>query len=575
MLDTLLGFKSESGWVNKNPADDYWYTSRCVETSSGEDISESASLGIPAVYACVSKVSKTLASLPVNVVETATKDGKRTSTRVDHALGELLAGSVSTEANAMTFRQALSGNHELWGRAYAQIDWRNNGRTREPARLTLLESRYTEMKRDRDTGDIVFDYKNGSIREILPADRVWHVPGFSLNGLEGLSVIGLNREALGLAKATRQFASSFFGNGAWAGGFFTRPLEAPELSPQAGEAFIQDINEKFRGAKKAFGFGLLREAMEFKQIDMPFEDAMFMNMMKCTRVDVCGMFDVPLIMIGDGEFSTYSNTEQADIAFSKHSMLPRCKRIEMSAHERFFAGTNLKLKHNLAGLERGDYKTRIEGYAKGRQWGLYSINDIREMEDLPPVDGGNTYLEPLNMKPVGQPFPVKDMPEQQALETVVVPHNYATATIPQQGAPHPKENAPSALDIVRPMIEHAAERIASRQCKAASTAWKKHARDGRDDTFAEWADKFFVAHAEIVYGELQPILEAYHRAGGNEIIDAQAWAGVLCREWQGEVGGDPIAAEEVVKEWKCSLANTLTSHICEILKPKEDNHGHE
>ena len=384
MIDSLLGLapQAASGWVNKPATDDYWYSPREIGTGSGAKITEDSALAITTVFACTAKVAKTLASLPVSVVE---KTG-RVRTPVDHPLEELLTGAANDESSGLTLREAIQANLELWGNAYVVIDWHT--RTREPRQLTLIPSRDIDVDRNED-GELVYLYRPTSgAAEAIPADRMWHIPGLSLNGITGLSTVAYNRESLGLTLATQQFGSAFFGNGAWAGGFFSRPAEAPPLTPEAGNKFLAEINEKFRGASKAFGLGLLREGTEFKQIDIPMEDAMFLTTRKFQRVEICGMFDVPPTMIQDYEHSNYKNSEQAALDFQQMGLLPRIVRLEMSARRRFFNGTKLQLKFNLAGFVRADFKTRMEGYAIGRNWGLYSANDCRAMEDLNPIPGG-------------------------------------------------------------------------------------------------------------------------------------------------------------------------------------------
>jgi HK97 family phage portal protein len=428
---------------------------------------------------------------------------------------------------------------------------------------------------NRDTGGYFFQYDSGSGKDYYPSSDVWHIPGISMNGAFGISVIAHNREALGLSVATTQFGNAFFGNGAWAGGFLTSPLGAPELSPAKAEEFLASINEKFRGASKAFGLGFLREGIEFKQLDMPMEDAMFLDTRKFQRVEICGMFDVPPIMIQDTEKSTYSNTEQADIAFAKHSILKRLRRIESSAKQTFFKNTKLSLKFNLSGLERGDFKTRHEGYNIGRNGGWYSINDIRAMEDMNPIENGDTYLEPLNMWPVGQPRPVPTQQQAAAVETVTIPHSYPATSVESAVIVPPLVKVAIALDakaIIMPPLKQVAEEIAVRQCKAAKTAWIKHARDGRTGSFSEWADKFFVQHAEVFCAKLEPIIESLIAATGEKAkATAEELAGELCREWQLQMTANDIAAGEIIEQWKVGLADEITSHICEILFNVEDN----
>lgn len=565
MLDKLLGFVA-SGWVNKPASDDYWYQPRGAETTSGADIDEDSAMAIATVFACVSKICKTLASLPVDVVE---KVSPRQRNPVDHPLEELLDGKANDESSGFTIREAMEANIDLWGKTFVQVNYRG----REPDSLAVLPSRDTELRRDEDGKPFAY-YRPE--REVIPWDRLWYVPGLSTNGLAALSPVAYNRESLGLAMTATQFGAAFFGNGAWAGGFFSRPLDAPELSLAKGEEFLSSINEKFRGARKAFGFGLLREGMEFKQIDMPFEDAMFLGTRQFERVEICGMFDVPPPMIQDYSHATYSNTEQADLAFAKHSMLPRCIRIEKSARAKFFSGTKLQLKHNLAGLVRGDFKTRMEAYALGRQWGIWSINDCRAMEDLNPIDGGDEYLTPLNMISVGQQRPTQIPATAELVKEIasgLAEHNVFQGVSLQK----PDETPPDWSEVLKPGIQHAAERIVTKQTKATLGAWTKHAKNGRRETFTEWADGWFVQHAEHVRSELEPIWASWESATGFQPDRAaRDLAGELCREWQLAVVESLDAADGVpglVDLWKVELAGRITEAVCGALRTEELSHA--
>ncbi|HUT92906.1 MAG TPA: phage portal protein [Thermoguttaceae bacterium] len=574
MLDTLLGLcrADGSGWVNKDPADDYWYGPRGIETISSADISEDSAFRITTVFACVAKISKTIASLPVDVVE---KTGPRERAPVEHPLEDLLDGEANGDASGMTLREAMQANLELWGSAYVFVDW-SVGRRNEPYRLTLIPSReIVDIKRDNETGSLLFIHRDGGRRDAIKAADMWYTPALSINGVTGVSTVGYNREALGLARATSDFGNAFFGNGAWAGGFIQQPLEAPPLSETAGQALVDGINEKFRGARKAFGFGLLREGLEFKQIDMPFEDAMFLSTREFQRIEICGMFDMPPTMIHDNTHSTYSNSEQADIAFQKHSIAPRVVRIERSARRRFFIGTKLYLKHNMAGLLRGDFATQSNGFALGRQWGWFSANDVREAIDRNPIKGGDTYLEPLNMIPVGQTQPVPAGPSGMvpSFEPIAVAHSFPAAAIPAPEAPA-SSPTPDAMAIVLPAIEHAADRIASRQCRAIQSAWKKHARDGRRDTFEAWVDKFFVQHAEITGAELEPAFLSWEAASCEPpMLAASVVAGNMSRHWQAAVATafeSPMGVPVLIDEWKHGLASEIVGGVCRILEPEDE-----
>ena len=557
--DTLDRIYSGSRWVSKGPADDYWYEPRGLDTDAGVDINEEGALAISTVYACVTKIAKTEASLPVQVVE---RVDERTRTPVDHPMTELLTTAVNDDATGLTARESASANRELWGASHYYVDW--NQKTKEPARLTLLPSRDMDQPRRDDDGSLYWVYRPPGEQPFpIPAEKMWYIPGFSLNGITGVSTVAYNRHLCGVAKAAEQFKGAFFKNGAWAGGFVKRAQEAPTLSQAAGERWLASLNEKLRGASKAFGFALLREGMEFQQIEMPFKDAVFLDTAKPSRIAICGWFDMPLIMIQDDEHSTLRNTEQADIAFAKHTMLARLNRIETSARKRFFQGTKLRLKFNLAGLVRGDYKTQMSGFALGRQWGIYSINDCRALLDMNPVDGGDERLTPLNMAIVGAPRPAMiASPQGDDDDQALLPAS------PPMALPPPVPPRPDPLKTLGPAMEHAAEVIANRQCKAATTAFQKHAKNATPDAFRAWVESFFSAHAKIVRNEFEPIFRGYEEATGKRLkTTAQDAAEEYCNQCrEALLAGleEPGDVPKLIEAWKETLAAGIVERLCNL-----------
>ena len=138
--NTLDRCYAASGWVSKPPSDDYWYEPRGIETVAGEDIDEDTALSITTVFACVAKIAKTEASLPISVVE---RTGPNERKPVDHPLAELLTTAANEETTGLTARETSAANRELWGGSHYWVDF--NQRTKEPVRLTHIPAREMDI----------------------------------------------------------------------------------------------------------------------------------------------------------------------------------------------------------------------------------------------------------------------------------------------------------------------------------------------------------------------------------------------------------------------------------------------
>lgn len=478
------------GWMNKPASSDYWYGPRGTSVA-GVNVDEDTAMTFTTFYACVNKLSKTVATLPVHTYE---RTGPDTREPVQHELEELLNGQANEDSLGLTVREAMMANVLVWGRGYWEIVYANGGR--RVSELYHLDARRVRPMVGED-GKRYYEYRpeGAAVPDVLPASRVLHIPGLSLNGTDGLSVVGYNRLAIALGLAATKFGAAFFGNGAWAGGFVKRSRDADKTNPltrEKAEEFLHSLNEKFRGPDKAFGFGLLREDMEFQQLEMPFEDAMFLGTRRFTREDICGLLDVPPSKIHDHSHSTFSNVEHLDIAWAKDSILPWCVRMESAWKAKFFRGSSLYAKHNLAGLMRGDLASRMEAYAKGILNGIWSINDVRQMEDMNPIPGGDEHYRPLNVGRVGDSFEVPTTGGAGAdgagiMDMLARMLGSQSGAVPDADG-HRERLIARALpgpdaEAWRPMLVDASKRVVGKEVKAVANAYKRRAKEDTADGF--------------------------------------------------------------------------------------------
>jgi len=242
--------------------------------------------------------------------------------------------------------------------------------------------------------------------EAVPIRMIHHVRWFSTNHYVGLSPIEVHAESLGLAQAVRQYTGKSFANGVTVSGVIERPREAPAIKDQGSiDKIVDQWGQKFGGMDNAKKVALLQEGMTFKPVSMNNVDAEVLGILKTTGADIARIYKIPLPMVNELDKSNYNTLEQLMIQFVVFALLPWVKRHEQSMMRDFLLPADRRgyfIEFNLSGLLRGDQKSRYEAYAIGRQWGWLSVNDIRRLENMPPVPGGDIYLQPLNMVDAGK-----------------------------------------------------------------------------------------------------------------------------------------------------------------------------
>ena len=231
-------------------------------------------------------------------------------------------------------------------------------------------------------------------------NQIFHVVGLSYDGIKGISPIDQAREAVGLALATEEFGAKFFANGARPGGVLEHPgvLKDPEK-------LRESWNKVYQGSRNSHKIAVLEEGVKYKEIGIPPEQAQFLETRKFQINEICRIFRVPPHLIGDLERSTFSNIEHQSIEFVTHTVRPWLVRWEQAIYKCLLNETERQLyyaRFNVDGLLRGDFPTRMQGYATARQNGWMSVNDIRKLEDMNSIDaekGGDDYLVNGNMVP--------------------------------------------------------------------------------------------------------------------------------------------------------------------------------
>ena len=394
-IKSLFGF----GQARDKPVDkaaDAGYSFLFGRTTSGKPVNERTAMQTTAVYACVRILAEAVASLPLHVYEYQDDGGKKLVH--DHPLYYLLHDEPNPEMTSFVFRETLMSHLLIWGNAYAQII--RDGTGRVLGLYPLLPDKM-DVQRD-DRGNIYYVYSRnsdenpmfkeyGDIR--LKAEEVLHIPGLGFDGLIGYSPIAMAKNAVGMTLACEEYGASFFANGANPGGVLEHPGVLKDPSKVR-----ESWNSVYRGVNNAHKIAVLEEGMKYQQIGIPPEEAQFLETRKFQINEIARLYRIPPHMIGDLDKSSFSNIEQQSLEFVKYTLDPWVIRWEQSLQRSLLLpGEKGKyfIKLNVDGLLRGDYQSRMNGYAVGRQNGWFSANDIREMENMNPIpdeQGGNLYL---------------------------------------------------------------------------------------------------------------------------------------------------------------------------------------
>ena len=345
-----------------------------------------------AVYACVRILAEAIAGLPLHVYRYTADGGKVRA--IDHPLYYLLHTEPNPEMTSFVFRETLMTHLLLWGNAYAQVI--RDGAGRVQALYPLLPNKMTVDR--TPNGQLFYEYRTDTGSVVLRPEEVLHIPGLGFDGLIGYSPIAMARNAIGMALACEEYGASFFANGANPGGVLEHPGVVKD--PQR----IRDSwNAVYQGSANAHRIAVLEEGMKFHPIGIPPEQAQFLETRKFQINEIARIFRVPPHMVGDLEKSSFSNIEQQSLEFVKYTLDPWVVRWEQAIQKRLFLPSEKRAyfaKFNVDGLLRGDYQSRMAGYAIARQNGWMSANDIRELEDMnriPAEEGGDLYLVNGNM----------------------------------------------------------------------------------------------------------------------------------------------------------------------------------
>lgn len=366
------------------------------KTDSGETVNERSALELSTVYACVRLLAETIAGLPLHLYRETDGTGSSKERAKDHPLYKILYRQPNPEMTSFSFWETMVLQILLWGNSFAQIirDGKNNVLSLYP-----LSPENVEVDRD-EHGEIYYIYH--AYTDEVPGeqnkdiyfrrDEIFHIPGLGFNGLVGFSPIAMMKNSLGTTLAVEKYGSSFFKNGAQPSGVLEHPgvLKNPEK-------IRENWSDVYGGAGNAHKVAVLEEGMSYKAISLPPEDSQFLSTRQFGVNEICRIFRVPPHMVQDLEHATFSNIEHQSIDFVVHTLTPWLVRFEQAIIKDLLLPDEQDAyfpKFNVDGLLRGDYQSRMQGYATGISNGFLSPNDVHRLENMdliPAEKGGDDY----------------------------------------------------------------------------------------------------------------------------------------------------------------------------------------
>ena len=359
-------------------------------SASGIAVNEEKALGLPMAYACTRVIAEAVSTLPLHVFK---RVGKFSEPAPDHWAQGVLGLEPNPLQTSCVWRELMITHALLWGNHYSAIDLDARGGV---VLLPVHPSNVTVRLTSSGNRKVyVVRLSDGTEKEFRE-DRMLHIPALGSDGLVGLSPVRKLRNMYGLAMAAENFGAKFFANDA-------RPsvvLETPgKMKSDAQQNLAKSLYEKFQGAENHWKVLVLEEGAKMHTVQMPMEDAQFLQTRQMQDSQICAVFKVPPHMVSMTEKTTSwgSGIEHLDIGFTKHCIRPWCVKIEQEFKRKLFRGTEYFARHELDGLMRGDFKSQNEGFASQVQNGIRTRNEVRELLDMPPVADGDIALVPANL----------------------------------------------------------------------------------------------------------------------------------------------------------------------------------
>ncbi|CAB4220034.1 COG4695 Phage-related protein [uncultured Caudovirales phage] len=489
MMNRIKGFLSRalslSGGNLKDPRLNELFGGS--SSDAGVTVTPDTALTYSAVYAAVRCIAESVSSLPLNYYERLPGGGKASAKA--NPLHTLLHDEPNPEMTSLQWREASMAHLLLWGNSYSEIvrDLEGNVVELWPIDPTIV----TPMR--TDSGELYYDLNRG--KSFITSGNMLHIPGLSFDGISGVSPITLARQSIGLSMAIESFGAGYFGRGARPGGVLTFP---GQLSPEARQNLRRSFEELHAGGANSHRVALLEAGLKWEAIGVPPDDSQFLQSREFQIIEVARWFNLPPNKLKDLSKTSYNSLEQMEISFVVDTLRPWLVRWEQQLNRKLIRPKDkgsFFFEFNVDGKLRGEIAARYQSYSVARNWGWLSVNEIREKENMNPIEGGDVYMQPMNMQSLATAPTAAPATDPSLVATPATP-----PTLPNPPATTPTRSHES---IILRLLDDAGERLQSVECSAV----KRFANKPQE--FLAKLDHFCAEHRARVVSAYAPVLEAF------------------------------------------------------------------
>lgn len=501
-------------------------------TSSGESVGPETALGLSVYWACLNNISQDLAKIPLQIRRRRETRGSDEAT--DHGLHVLLRRRPNPLMGPMQFRQTMTHRRLSWGNAYAEIVRDGTGRIAEvwPVHPLRIKPKLSE-----DGKTLIYEYRPDGrtlVGEPLESRRILHLRGMG-SGIEGISVLRVAAEALGLGLAAQRHAAKFYGDGM-----------SKRLVAVAKHVMTAKPREEFRkrlkgdqendpeGARK---LPFLEGDIDLKEVGISPDEAQFLESRTFSVPDIARWFRMALAKIQhEGGAKGWSTLEALNRDYWTDALHPLAVEWEEECWlklltEQEQGADTLYFHHVFQALLRADYQQRWAGYVSALDRGVMSRNEVRDLEDMNPIEG-----------PDGKPDPAGDVYTAQA-------QNVPISVPAEPAASDPDDAGEEAMAAIEPLFMDAARRMVRVEANAARRALQKHGKDRA--AFDAWAAEFRAEHRSNVVDAFAPLICAAAKVRRRVVADAGSAAG------RGYDSIGPVSASMIESERAAAIAAAM------------------